>query len=135
MIYNIRADSPWIGPIQVESGPGLKIEDPWKKFSRDLQSSIFNPVLDSSWTGPIQGESAPPAHTTSHPESQARVTSTFITDNEAESFLYGVRIAHGTVSRFPIFLQGPTILVLMEPEPQNKKKGKSVPLGKFGLYS
>ena len=135
MIYNIRADSPWIGPIQVESGPGMKIED-WRSLEEVFQgSSIFNPVLDSSWIGPIQGESAPPAHTTSHPESQARVTSTFITDHEAESFLYGVRIAHGTVSRFPIFLQGPTILVLMEPEPQNKKKGKSVPLGKFGLYS
>ena len=68
------------GPIHLESGRfklnrapdwRLKIEDPWKKFSRDLQSSIFNPVLDSSWIGPIQGESAPPAHTTSHPESQA----------------------------------------------------------------
>ena len=26
MICNIRVDSPSIGPIQVESGPGLKIE-------------------------------------------------------------------------------------------------------------
>ena len=95
------------GPIHLESGRfklnrapdwRLKIEDPWKKFSRDLQSSIRSSIQAESGRFKVNRPRPRiprviPSHKHFHRRPRGRI------------ILYGVHIAHSTVSRFPIFLK------------------------------